>query len=1104
MADDFDPYYTWLGIPPDEQPATHYRLLGVRLFEPNLDVISNAADQRMAFLRTFQVGKRSALSQRLLNEMAAAKVSLLDSDRRRAYDEKLRVSQPKSAAAELTVAPQPAQALSTYSPPSPVLVPSRQAVARPLPVATKLSSTTPDPLAAADPFADVIRDVKSQPSLPTKPPTADGSGDLSDQVTALVRAAASRMQESPLATAAYGVLAVGVVMLLSVGLWVVFGRGQPTTVAGGPPAPATGSSTASPKPESLPSTTAPTATPNSEETPKAPKPESSASLPREAPKPSPRTSPAAVSPVETVTEQPVTPEPALPVTPTLIEDSPPSPSEPASARATAIYNVLSGKFPQPRLARLSPTATSVADFDPRGQIVRVWPTSPAKKTAEPLTLVMESKARSVRFSANERLIAVGTESSLEVWDLASRRSFRVALPGPGIDVVFCDNGRLVAVTSEGTKTVRLVEVGSRSVLHTFQSTVGEIRSLAAGQQWLAALGSNGQIAIYDVRQSIHHGNLVHQPELPLTAVHMRGKEIFAFDKRCLTGWSAQELTQLSEASYFRTTPAPDAFDVHSGHHTQQANGTLSLFKWANNESPLARIAAPGGKFDVVDIAAERMLTIGPDEQLLIWNLERVKEAQGTIIPAEAIAVWSGAKPAPMLASAEKPALPKPMPASSDTSLLESVDPTAALEALRGLGVIQLPNTPERVIYLNLHGSKVTDADAKYIAAFPKLQNLYAERMPLSGKSLRYFSKLAELKTLLLSGTRIADDDLKFIAKLPNLESFMCGDTVITAAGVAHLKDLPKLRQLYLPQNINRDVIPALASMKQLQRFSPTPAKMDDADLSQLTQLTHLQSIDLQGAKLSLGGYQQLLKFREMNDILLPYNCPPEAIANLKNMPLHGFSCPTSARDEDIVVLNMPSLRFLQLSPEMSDKAVATASKLDNLETLILSNCNYISDGGLLPLKRLRNLKEISLPHGIGNAGLRIIAEIPSLERVSIPLEGGVGDDGVESLLELPKLKSLILPSATTDRSFSGAAKMKNLEMINIGSRHMTAKGLRELAKLERLQHLGMIVPLTTDLVDALKTLKQVKYMSLQNTGLTDEQSTALRQALPQTHIDIGR
>jgi hypothetical protein len=48
---DFDPYYTWLGIPPKDQPPTHYRLLGVECFEANSDVIENAADRQMAHVR---------------------------------------------------------------------------------------------------------------------------------------------------------------------------------------------------------------------------------------------------------------------------------------------------------------------------------------------------------------------------------------------------------------------------------------------------------------------------------------------------------------------------------------------------------------------------------------------------------------------------------------------------------------------------------------------------------------------------------------------------------------------------------------------------------------------------------------------------------------------------------------------------------------------------------------------------------------------------------------------------------------------------------------------------------------------------------------------
>jgi len=90
MADSFDPYYTWLGIPPAEQPPDYYRLLGVQRFESDPEVIQNGCDQRMAFLRNMQSGPRMRWSQHLLNEVAAAAGCLLDPERKWEYDSSLR------------------------------------------------------------------------------------------------------------------------------------------------------------------------------------------------------------------------------------------------------------------------------------------------------------------------------------------------------------------------------------------------------------------------------------------------------------------------------------------------------------------------------------------------------------------------------------------------------------------------------------------------------------------------------------------------------------------------------------------------------------------------------------------------------------------------------------------------------------------------------------------------------------------------------------------------------------------------------------------------------------------------------------------------------
>ncbi|MEE3369668.1 MAG: hypothetical protein VX346_10030 [Planctomycetota bacterium] len=92
MDDSFDPYRIWLGIPLSEQPADHYRLLGIARFETDPEVIENAANRQMSYLRTFQSGDHVGLAQRLLNEVSAAKICLLHPDRRNAYDSQLQAS----------------------------------------------------------------------------------------------------------------------------------------------------------------------------------------------------------------------------------------------------------------------------------------------------------------------------------------------------------------------------------------------------------------------------------------------------------------------------------------------------------------------------------------------------------------------------------------------------------------------------------------------------------------------------------------------------------------------------------------------------------------------------------------------------------------------------------------------------------------------------------------------------------------------------------------------------------------------------------------------------------------------------------------------------
>jgi pSer/pThr/pTyr-binding forkhead associated (FHA) protein len=89
MTKPLDVYHVWLGIPPEDQPPHHYRLLGIPLWESDAQVIAVAAQRQMAHIKTFAIGPHSQRSQEILNQLARAKVCLLKPARKAKYDAEL-------------------------------------------------------------------------------------------------------------------------------------------------------------------------------------------------------------------------------------------------------------------------------------------------------------------------------------------------------------------------------------------------------------------------------------------------------------------------------------------------------------------------------------------------------------------------------------------------------------------------------------------------------------------------------------------------------------------------------------------------------------------------------------------------------------------------------------------------------------------------------------------------------------------------------------------------------------------------------------------------------------------------------------------------------
>src|SRR5262245_35226807 len=91
----FDPYSKWLGIPKNQRPPTHYQLLGIAADEADLEVIEEAAIRQTTHVRSYQSGPYAKDCARILNEIAQARVTLLDPEKRKAYDETLPKKPPE-------------------------------------------------------------------------------------------------------------------------------------------------------------------------------------------------------------------------------------------------------------------------------------------------------------------------------------------------------------------------------------------------------------------------------------------------------------------------------------------------------------------------------------------------------------------------------------------------------------------------------------------------------------------------------------------------------------------------------------------------------------------------------------------------------------------------------------------------------------------------------------------------------------------------------------------------------------------------------------------------------------------------------------------------
>jgi hypothetical protein len=115
MSEQFDAYHKWLGISPESRPPNNYQLLGIPEFTDDLSVVENSALRQLSHVRTFQLGPQAGKSQQLLNEIASARICLVNPAKKAIYDAKLRASMTPRASVNRIRNQQLAKSETTFS-----------------------------------------------------------------------------------------------------------------------------------------------------------------------------------------------------------------------------------------------------------------------------------------------------------------------------------------------------------------------------------------------------------------------------------------------------------------------------------------------------------------------------------------------------------------------------------------------------------------------------------------------------------------------------------------------------------------------------------------------------------------------------------------------------------------------------------------------------------------------------------------------------------------------------------------------------------------------------------------------------------------------------
>ena len=140
----------------------------------------------------------------------------------------------------------------------------------------------------------------------------------------------------------------------------------------------------------------------------------------------------------------------------------------------------------------------------------------------------------------------------------------------------------------------------------------------------------------------------------------------------------------------------------------------------------------------------------------------------------------------------------------------------------------LPSSP--VVKVDLHASKVTDADLSLLAGFAELRTLDLRLTSVGDEGLARLASLRQLRFVNLFRTKVGDAAIVHLAGNRQLETLLLGGTRVTDQGLSALQ-FPLLKKLSLfDTEVGDPGLRHLYSLKQLERLLLGKSKATEAGM----------------------------------------------------------------------------------------------------------------------------------------------------------------------------------------------------------------------------------------------------------------------------------